>query len=59
MPVARLIGRALSEVVNCLDVHLFLGHLRSKIQWLFLPTSGIYLDRKLLCSIAMDEANTS
>jgi hypothetical protein len=37
MPVARLIGRALPEVVNCLDVHLFLGRLRSKIHWLFLP----------------------
>jgi hypothetical protein len=37
MPVARLIGRALPEVVNCLDGHLFLGHPRSKIQWLFQP----------------------
>jgi hypothetical protein len=36
MPVARLIGRALPEVVNCFGGHLFLGHLRSKIQWLFL-----------------------
>jgi hypothetical protein len=37
MSVARLIGRALPEVVNSLDVQLFLGRLRSKIQWLFLP----------------------
>jgi hypothetical protein len=37
MPVARLIGTELPEVVNCLDVHLFLSRLRSKIQWLFLP----------------------
>jgi hypothetical protein len=37
MPVARLIGRALPEVANCLDGHLFLGHLRSKIKWLFQP----------------------
>jgi hypothetical protein len=26
------------EVVNCLDIHLFLGRLRSKIQWLFVPS---------------------
>jgi hypothetical protein len=37
MLVARLIGRALQEGVNYLGGHLFLGHLRSKIQWLFLP----------------------
>jgi hypothetical protein len=37
MLVARLIGRAPPEVVNFLGGHLFLGHLRSKIQWLFLP----------------------
>jgi hypothetical protein len=37
MPVTRLIGRAPPEVVNYLGDHLFLGHLRSKIQWLFLP----------------------
>jgi hypothetical protein len=35
--VARLIGKALSMVVNCLDVLLYIGRLRSKVQWLFLP----------------------
>jgi hypothetical protein len=37
MPVVRLIGKALPVVVYCLDVLLYLGHLRSKIQRLFLP----------------------
>jgi hypothetical protein len=37
MLVARLIEKSILVVVNYLDVLLYLGRLRSKIQWLFLP----------------------
>jgi hypothetical protein len=33
MPVARLIGRALLDIVNCLDGHLFLGRLSEGPIW--------------------------
>jgi hypothetical protein len=59
MPFARLIEKVLPVVVNFLDVLLYLVIKEAKFCGSFNRRGGIYLDGKLLCSIAMDEANSS